>query len=108
MKVYFHGGPKNGQFEEIPDGRDRWDVYVGPSLSTCFSSSISGDAPPPITTPRVVTYVPCNDLATYTRLGLAQETIGDFGLSVTFSPVVVFVPSNSVKSDGTPANHRWN
>lgn len=105
MKVYFHGGPKDGKFEEIPDGRDRWDVYVPPVIEMTFKPKEALAQP---IAPQIVTYVPSSDLATYIRLGLAHETIGEFGLSVTFSPVVVFVPRNTVDADGKPANHRWN
>lgn len=101
MRVYFHGGPLNGQLQEIPDGRDRWDIYVGPSLSTCFTSPISGDAPiPPPAPPRVVTYVPSGDFMLRFRLRT------QLGLALLGGNV--FVPRNTVDADSMPANHRWN
>lgn len=93
MKVYFHGGPKNGQFEEIPDGRDWWEVYIPPVIEMTFKEKEVLAQP---ITPRIVTYVQA-------RLG------GPYGKAAIFQHGCrMFVPSNSVKPDGTEADHRWN
>ena len=94
MRVYFHGGPHDGEFEEIPDGRDRWDVYVRPKeLDLPFAKF--KDLPTPKAL-QIVTYVPSGDWRLKVLLGLFLTDIH------------VFVPRNTVNALGMPADYRMN
>lgn len=105
MRVYFHGGPLNGQLQEIPDGRDSWDAYVAPKIEMTFKEKEVLAQP---IVPQIVTYVPTGDPFLRVQLGLARAVWTDHGVEVTLGPIDVFVPRNTVDAEGMPANHRWN
>lgn len=105
MRVYFHGGPLNGQLREIPDGSDSWDAYVAPMIEMTFKEKEVLAQP---IAAQTVTYVQTKDPFIHTKLGLVRREWTDYGIALVPYPIDVFVPRNTVDANGMPGGHRWN